>query len=308
MPRLSLTTVPGYFKQDDPSTDPKTFDYARENFGIIDRQYSEDQLVSPEDSAWRRFQKHVDHLNSIGGARFKVLFLGRHGEGVHNVAESRYGTKLWDKTETFADDLSQEYWSLQDGDSHGLWVDARLTQKGIEQARVAHDAWKDQLQTGIPPPQSFYVSPLNRCLETAHVTFNGLPIANTTPFRPVIKELLRETMGEHTCDRRSSATDIAAEYPHYRFEAGFEEDDLLWDPKIRESDDHRNKRLSSLLEDIFSTDESTYLSLTAHSGAITSILEVLGHRKFALATGAVIPVLVRAEKMDDADNSGASEQ
>jgi hypothetical protein len=25
-----------------------------------------------------------------------VLFLGRHGEGVHNVAEKRYGTKAWD--------------------------------------------------------------------------------------------------------------------------------------------------------------------------------------------------------------------
>ncbi|CAG8248841.1 unnamed protein product [Penicillium salamii] len=297
MPRLSLTTVPGYFKQDDPSTDPKTFDYACENFGIIDRQYSDDQLISPEDSVWQRFQNHVDHLNSTDGARFKVLFLGRHGEGVHNVAEARYGTKLWD-----------EYWSLQDGDSHGQWVDARLTQKGIEQARVAHDAWVDQLQTGIPPPQSFYVSPLNRCLQTAHVTFNGLPIAKTTPFRPVIKELLRETMGEHTCDRRSSATDIASEYPHYRFEAGFEEDDLLWDPKIRESDHHRNKRLRNLLEDIFSTDESTYLSLTAHSGAITSILEVLGHRKFALATGAVIPVLVRAENIDDAEISTANGQ
>ena len=28
--------------------------------------------------------------------QYKVLFLGRHGEGVHNVAERRYGTKAWD--------------------------------------------------------------------------------------------------------------------------------------------------------------------------------------------------------------------
>lgn len=112
------------------------------------------------------------------------------------------------------------------------------------------------------------------------------------------EQLLRETMGQHTCDRRSSATAIAAEYPHYRFEDGFEEEDLLWDPKIRESNEDRNKRLSCLLGDIFSTDDSIYVSLTAHSGAITSILEVLGHRKFALATGAVIPVLVKAEKVN----------
>lgn len=114
-------------------------------------------------------------------------------------------------------------------------------------------------------------------------------------------------MGQHTCDRRSSATAIAAEYPEYRFEDGFDEEDLLWDPKIRESNEDRNKRLRRLLDDIFSTDESTYVSLTAHSGAITSILEVLGHRKFALATGAVIPILVKAEKLNTAKDSRAQE-
>lgn len=105
-------------------------------------------------------------------------------------------------------------------------------------------------------------------------------------------------MGEHTCDRRSTATEIAAEYPLYRFEEGFKEEDTLWDPRIRESDEERNLRLHSLLDDIFATDDNTYISLTAHNGAITSILEVLGHRQFALMTGAVIPVLVRAEKLD----------
>lgn len=35
--------------------------------------------------------------------------------------------------------------------------------------------------------------------------------------------------------------------------------------------------------------------MTAHSGAITSILRVVGHRPFRLATGAVIPVFVKAE-------------
>lgn len=104
-------------------------------------------------------------------------------------------------------------------------------------------------------------------------------------------------MGEHTCDRRSPASAIASEYPEYRFEPGFAEEDELWDPKIRESDQHRNERLRCLLDDIFDNDENTYLSLTAHSGAITSILEVVGHRKFPLATGAVIPVVVEARRI-----------
>lgn len=103
-------------------------------------------------------------------------------------------------------------------------------------------------------------------------------------------------MGEHTCDRRSTKSAIAADFPRYRFEPGFTEEDEAWDPKVREADEHRDRRLLDLLNDIFATDENVFLSLTAHSGAITSILEVIGHRRFPLATGAVIPVVVKAEK------------
>lgn len=104
-------------------------------------------------------------------------------------------------------------------------------------------------------------------------------------------------MGEHTCDRRSAASEIAAQFPEYRFEPGFVEEDQLWDPRTRESNEERNRRLASLLNDLFANDDNTFLSLTAHSGAITSILEVVGHRNFPLATGAVIPVVVRADKV-----------
>lgn len=100
-------------------------------------------------------------------------------------------------------------------------------------------------------------------------------------------------MGQHTCDRRSKASEIAAEFPKFRFEAGFSEEDLLYDPATRESNEERNRRLACLLDDIFGNDENVFLSLTAHSGAITSILEVIGHRRFPLATGAVIPVVVK---------------
>lgn len=100
-------------------------------------------------------------------------------------------------------------------------------------------------------------------------------------------------MGQHTCDRRSRASEIKAEFPGYRFEAGFSEEDLLYDPKTRESNEERNRRLACLLNDIFANDYNVFISLTAHSGAITSILEVIGHRKFPLATGAVLPVVVK---------------
>lgn len=210
---------------------------------------------------------------------------------------------------------NQEYWSLLDGDDHGTWVDARLTPLGESQACTARAAWQKQIERGVPAPQSYYVSPLNRCCRTAQITFEGMGLPLTMPFRPIVKEvcrferyyrhrvgwygrvdglqLLRETMGLHTCDRRSRASDIAAEFAEYRFEAGFSEEDLLYDPEVRETNEERDQRLACLLEDIFVNDESIFISLTAHSGAITSILEVVGHRRFPLATGAMIPVVVK---------------
>jgi len=64
---------------------------------------------------------------------------------------------------------------------------------------------------------------------------------------------------------------------------------------LREHDLLTDKRIKNLLEDIFSNDSNTFISLTSHSGAISSMLRVIGHRKFQLATGSVIPVLVRAD-------------
>lgn len=88
-----------------------------------------------------------------------------------------------------------------------------------------------------------------------------------------------------------------AEYPEYRIEPGFTEEDLLYDPHTRESNSARTARFYEFLSDVFGHDENTFLSLTAHSGAITSILEVVSHREFMLATGGVIPVLVKAQRV-----------
>jgi len=60
----------------------------------------------------------------------------------------------------------------------------------------------------------------------------------------------------------------------------------------------RRYRLAQFLDDVFANDEGVFLSLTSHSGAIRSILAAVGHRWFALETGGVIPVLVRASRVE----------
>lgn len=66
------------------------------NFGLIEKHYDEHLGVNQTDSQWRRFDAHIQRLNASETKKLKVLFLGRHGEGVHNVAERKYGTKKWD--------------------------------------------------------------------------------------------------------------------------------------------------------------------------------------------------------------------
>lgn len=102
----------------------------------------------------------------------------------------------------------------------------------------------------------------------------------------------------HTCDRRSTASHIVKAFPHITLEPNFSEPDVLWKADYREPRSARRYRLSQLLDDIFANDDGVFLSLTSHSGAIRSILAAIGHRTFALQTGGVIPVLVRARRVE----------
>ncbi|KAK5114609.1 hypothetical protein LTR85_010186 [Meristemomyces frigidus] len=280
--------VGGFFLQQDPSTDSVTFDYSKHNLGLIDRSYETDSPEDAELTQWPRFERYVQHLTNFSspGTSYKVIYMGRHGEGYHNVAEAFYGTKAWD-----------DYWSKLDGNGTAFWSDAHLTDVGKEQALEAHVFFGEQLAWAkMPAPERYYVSPLYRCLQTANLTFSGLKLPSERPFAPVIKEMMREVMGEHTCDRRSSRTVIHEAFPDWTIEPGFAEEDELWQADHRETHDEHDVRSQALLDEVFTNDESAFVSFTAHSGTIASMLRVSRHREFRLPTGALIPVLVKATK------------
>jgi hypothetical protein len=69
------------------------------NFGLIDQVYETDAAFDPlgVKPGWERFEYYVSTLNTAApaGTQYKVLYLGRHGEGYHNVAETFYGTPAW---------------------------------------------------------------------------------------------------------------------------------------------------------------------------------------------------------------------
>lgn len=282
---------PDVFMQSQPSTDPSDFDNTAQNFGLIHREYPTDETAEPAGlTDWQRFLRYIRHLEttSAKSTTYKLLYLGRHGEGFHNVAEAYYGTKAWD-----------DYWSKLDGNGTIFWFDAHLTEIGKGQARAAGAFMKAQMAEDkmMPAPDSYYTSPMYRCLQTASLTWSDIPLPADKPFKPLIKELVREVLGEHTCDKRSTRTVIHQAFPDFPIEDGFAEEDELWRADHRETHEEHDARNQALLDDIFAHDDHEVLSLTSHSGTIASILRVLGHREFKLPTGGMIPVLVKATRV-----------
>jgi hypothetical protein len=141
---------------------------------------------------------------------------------------------------------------------------------------------------------------MTRTLQTANLTFTGLHLPkHSAPFKPTIKELFRESISIHTCDHRRSRSYIHSLFPHWRIEHGFTEEDELWNGVTGESSGAQDLRSAQALGDVFfsSSKKKSFVSITSHSGEISSLLRVIGHRTFKLNTGSVIPVLVKAEKV-----------
>ncbi|OOQ90488.1 putative GPI anchored protein [Penicillium brasilianum] len=293
---IEYSTVTGFFLQDETATDASSFDYTAVNFGLINRTYPTDQSLKHHGkdlTQWERFYHQVQKLNdeSNKNVEYKVLFLGRHGEGWHNAAETFYGTPAWNC-----------YWAELDGNDTATWHDAALTTNGVNQALIAHNFWQKEIdEQRIHTPDNYYVSPLTRALQTANYTFNGLDLPHgSSSFKPVVKELFREGVSIHTCDHRRSKTYIKGLFPSWRIESGFVENDELWNGVTAETSAAQDVRSAAALGEVFfatSSKEDSFVSVTSHSGEISSILRVLGHRTFSLKTGAVIPVLVKAEKV-----------
>ncbi|QIX00877.1 hypothetical protein AMS68_006394 [Peltaster fructicola] len=276
--KFAFEAIPGIFAQSLPETDALAFDYLKDNMGLIVHD------DTPLEKPWTRLTQYIEHLQATAppGTFYKLIINGRHGQGFHNVAQAKHGTKVWDEEISKQDEL----------------FDAHLTEIGVQQALSANRFLREQFTKGLPAPESYIVSPLHRCLQTAYLTYGDLDLPEDRPFKPLIKELLRECLGVHTCDRRSTRSVIHAAWPEADIEPGFVEEDLLWKPDHREIHEEHDIRMQAFLDDVFDNDKSTVISLTSHSGSISCMLRVLGHRPFKPLTGAIMPLLVKATRLD----------
>lgn len=233
-------------------------------FGLINRTYPADSGASKNLTQWQRFEHQVHQLNRQAprGTEYKLLYLGRHGDGYHNDAQAYYGTPAWNC-----------YYSELDGNATVIWSDAHLSPLGVTQALAVKAFWASEITyQRIPTPQSYYTSPLTRCLQTANYTFNGLNLPAIHPFMPEVKEYFRESISGHTCDRRSNESYIRHSFPTYKIEPRFTFNDELWEALHGETNNDQDIRSKKVLDQVFSADRSTFISITSHSGEIGSIL------------------------------------
>jgi len=218
---INYTTITGYFLQDVPSTNASAFNFITLNFGLINYTYANDTAYDSHHNKtqWQRFTHQVAQLNCDApyNVQYQVLYIGRHSEGYHNATQTYYGTPAWNC-----------YYSKLDGNSTVTWADAYLTPSGLTQALAVNNFWASEIETQeIPTPQSYYTSPLTRCLQTANYTFSRLKLPARHQFKPEVKEFFREGISGHTCDRRGSKTYIHDSFLSYTFENGFTENDQL---------------------------------------------------------------------------------
>ncbi|KAI0782303.1 phosphoglycerate mutase-like protein [Abortiporus biennis] len=260
------STIQGLFVQEDPNVVPSVVGALPPRFGLLDE--------SPE--RWHNLCSKLKQLNDRieeeDGleSHYKLFFLGRHGQGYHNVAEAKYGTEAWD-----------DYWSKLNGDEELTWgPDPLLTPLGQTQGEEARVTWKEELQYGIPVPDRFLSSPLKRALDTWTATFG------------------KDGEGE-----------VVDKEPTYTFEPHFSEEDPLWDPDVRETKSHIAQRARAVLDFAFESREtSMVVSITAHGGFINGFLSAVGRPIYALPTGGVLPVVVKCTrpKSDPHSNSKVS--
>lgn len=185
-----------------------------------------------------------------------------------------------------------------DGDGEIIWTDSQLNGDGVEQAKELGLLWsKFVAEDKIPLPETIYSSPLARCLETTRLVFANVVSVQGVQFHPIVKELLRERLTNHTCDRRSSLGWIKEHYPDYLTESEFSKEDRLWSSNRWETTEEHVARKQQLLEDIFRTDQSSFVALTTHSYAISAILSAVGMEEFRVCEGSTIALLVKAERL-----------
>mmetsp|Transcript_90008 Transcript_90008/g.141031 ORF Transcript_90008/g.141031 Transcript_90008/m.141031 type:complete len:261 (+) Transcript_90008:39-821(+) len=180
----------------------------------------------------------------------KMVHFIRHGEGYHNVAQTE-----WRKQGKSAEPYDLEH------DPDFKYLDPDLTEKGVEQAKSL------QQRTAEVKPELLVVSPMRRAIRTGLLAFESQVSGGS--LKVLAQELLHETAGGHTCDKRLPRTDLASEFQQVDFSL-IGEEDPLWS-EVRETLPDLATRAARFIEWVMARPEQ-HVAVATHSGFLRSLL------------------------------------
>lgn len=275
--------------------------------------------------ALKPWEEILEILDQGGEAR-KLLLVIRHGQAVSNYLSDTLGPDEWYGVEGTCQyvDKDQKEWDIFDAD---------LTDLGKAQAQslnsmLAGGGWFKKV-TGGEPVRAI-VSPLTRCLNTATAALKGVPLNATN-----VEELVRETLGEDTCDARRTVSDppsgddddddgpykkkgppeppckfdkgLRSKFPDYKFrvydpsdeeDRGFGllgDEDHLWTKDVRERQQHQVKRATRFLDILYNHAPERVIVIVTHSGFARSLLLAVQREPYRPNNAELVPVIVDKE-------------
>lgn len=191
-------------------------------------------LLDASPSRWANLAAHVAGLNAQAGpdTSFKLVFVQRHGEGWHNVAETFYGhgsavrppvcgrpycaplvdpadrpsppSSRASPSQRWCDEYARRYFA--DGMVWG--PDPELTPAGLEQASDVARAWAAEVRDGGAAavlPKVLWASPLKRAAMCVALLLTGLsPCGMTVLTRPCVADVAGRQDARHLVRRRAA--------------------------------------------------------------------------------------------------------
>ncbi|KAG2785354.1 hypothetical protein JG687_00009857 [Phytophthora cactorum] len=264
----SVRAVEGFFAPNPPVNSSETVSL-----------FKRFQLEFP---SWDEFQRKIAQLEKPEAdttnvpRRVKVVYFVRHAEGIHNATANEFGAERWESELAFQE----------------KYLDADLTPFGVNDAQSkGPSSVKAELERGMPPIERVVVSPLSRAIQTAQNFFTKDQVPDG-PF--VCIESCREILGCHTCDKRRSVSELKRKFPAVDFSAIKDDNDLLWTPTHRETDEEMQARAKVFLLELFREIPEQHVAVVTHSGFMESVCAVVLGIRIHPANCEVIPLVLEA--------------
>ncbi|WVQ97168.1 hypothetical protein IAU59_004278 [Kwoniella sp. CBS 9459] len=252
--------------------------------------------LTPPPGDWAGFRAKIKELNEQcpKGESVKVIFAARHGQAEHNVVSETYGER---------------------GQIDYPILDPDLTLLGRSQAFQTRKAIQREAGRGMPIPEIWFTSPLRRAGETCGIEWgwlfgkawkggqgHGVPA--------IVIEDIREHLHVNQCDARLPLSSLKPLFPSFIYPEDMSDPDDLWKPievRARETEDElvarRGEGIAEVLE---RSGSSTYISVTAHSGALRGIYKSLNVAHHYIVVGEMNVLVVRVKEEEEQQEQATS--